>query len=307
MSIVFDSSTAQLASVNGSHELPEYMRLVRAEVPVVSDQCLVHRSLVFDFGPDTEGTDRELRSNPLYNGKKYLRCGEFSVRINKIERRAVPLQAEYKEVHIHYVLLFYAYYLDACNKKRRELYEINRTEYIPRLYCPEEEGPQNSYVLPFSQSGEENSGINAELTRINARGHMTRDVNQIPVLDISLDYTLSVKCKRTEQLFISAYDLKALEEIHKNKVLLREREAREQCRRLHICSRQEECCPKEEDIAGTGKEEAQPPPVSDAAPTPEKSSIVGQAENAFCENPVIVRRILPPKQDEKIFKSYIQD
>jgi len=207
MSIIIDETMPRRSAANRQVSLPNGSELVCIEVPKIFDQVCIKRSLIFDEGLDTDETDRELRSNPLFNPSVFIGCGSFNLKIVSIEKIPFCETPDYKRITLCFVIWFYAYFKDSSGRKRKELYEINRTEVIPKLYCPdalpEKAAPFTSIKHP---SDAEREMVKVEMLAQCIDGSFTKDCNDHNVLDITLEFQLLVKCELVVQLLVPAYN-----------------------------------------------------------------------------------------------------
>lgn len=184
--------------------LPEPLELVCVEVPKVFDQCLIKRCLKFKEGCDTKHTDEELRSNPLDNPKIFLGCRDFNIKLLSFDKIPLKCECGYNRLIINFTISFYADFLDNCGNHCSELFEINRTETVPRLYCPDSIARTSSNCVTNSEDAI-NDMLKLELVAECLDGCFTEDCNCNCVLDVTLGFFLIVKCQLVVQLLMPSY------------------------------------------------------------------------------------------------------
>jgi hypothetical protein len=206
MSITCDEFVPRPGSVNKQGRLPEPSELVCIEIPKVFDQCLIKRCLIFDDGPDTDATDEELRSNPLHKPRIFIGCRNFQLTLGTVEKIPLMSNPSYKKIIVSFVISFYADYIDSNGETKSELFEINRTEVIPKLYCPDSIAQISASFVPTGTSHDLDSEIiKLEMVAEFLDGVFTKDCHDNDVLDITLGFHLIVKCELIVQLLIPAY------------------------------------------------------------------------------------------------------
>jgi len=206
MSITCDEFVPRPGIVNKQGRLPDPAELVCIEVPKVFDQCLIKRCLVFDDGPDTDATDEELRSNPLINPKIFTGFRDFQLKLGTVEKIPLMKNPSYKKIIVSFIISFYADYIDGSGQTQSELFEINRTEIISKLYCPDSIAQISASFVPTGTSEDLDSEIiKLEMVAEFLDGVFTKDCHDNDVLDITLGFHLIVKCELIVQLLIPAY------------------------------------------------------------------------------------------------------
>jgi hypothetical protein len=152
MSLNFSKFVPRPGLVNKQGHLPDPSELVCIEVPKIFDQCLIKKCLVYDEGPDTETTDRELRSNPLTSPKRYIGSRDFNIKLLGVEK--IPLKGKpgYKKIIICYMISFYADYINCHGENKTEYFEINRTDVIGKFYCPDSIAQISASFVPVHNS-----------------------------------------------------------------------------------------------------------------------------------------------------------
>lgn len=190
--------------INKQGCLPDPIELVCVEVPKVFDQCLIKRCIKYHDGPDTNCTDEELRSNPLKCPKIFLGCHNFNIKLLAFDKIPIRDHPDYSKIIIHFVISFYADFLDRNGKQCSEFYEINRCETISRFYCPNSIAKIASTNVPDSKDFESEQ-LKLELVAECLDGTFTKDCNDNEVLDVTLGFHLIVKCELLVQLLIPAY------------------------------------------------------------------------------------------------------
>jgi hypothetical protein len=205
MSITRDEFIPRPGIVNKQGHLPDPSELVCIEVPKVFDQCLIKRCLVYDNGPDTDATDEELRSNPLNNPRIFTGCRDFELKLTSVEKIPLTRNPSYKKVIVSFIISFYADFIDSNGQTQSEFYEINRTEVISKLYCPDSIAQISASFVPTGKSSDLDSEIiKLEMVAEALDGIFTRN-EDCTFLDITLGFHLIVKCELIVQLLIPAY------------------------------------------------------------------------------------------------------
>ncbi|MDP4143909.1 MAG: hypothetical protein Q8936_05420 [Bacillota bacterium] len=193
--------------VNKPGRLPDPCELVCIEVPKIFDQCLIKRCLVYAEGPDTNSSDEELRSNPLNNIRRFIGCRDFNITLLDVDKIPIRDRPGYKRVIINFRISFYADYQDNLGNTQSEFYEINRTEIISRLYCPDSLAQVSASFVPVKHASDlDQCIIKLELVAECLDDLITQDCNNNTVLDITLGFHLVVKCELVVQLLIPTYD-----------------------------------------------------------------------------------------------------
>ncbi|HEY8891784.1 MAG TPA: hypothetical protein VIM70_16215 [Clostridium sp.] len=192
--------------VNKEGQLPDPDELVCVEIPKVFDECLIKRCIVYNCGPDTAFTDKELRGGPIKNPKTFLRCSDFKLTLISVEKIPLKNNSSYKKIIVCFQLSFYAYFLNCNGENVSEYFEINRTEIIPKLYCPDSIAQISSTLVPTGISSDFDSEIiKLEMVTECLDGIFSKDDECNDFLDITLGYHLIVKCELIVQLLIPAY------------------------------------------------------------------------------------------------------
>ena len=205
MSITRDEFIARPGIVNKQGHLPDPSELVCIEVPKVFDQCLIKRCLVYNDGPDTDATDEELRSNPLENPRIFTGCRDFELKLTSVEKIPLTRNPSYKKVIVSFTISFYADFIDASGQTKCELFEINRTEVISKLYCPDSIAQISASFVPTGKSRDLDSEIiKLEMVAEALDGLFVRN-DDCTFLDITLGFHLIIKCELIVQLLIPAY------------------------------------------------------------------------------------------------------
>jgi hypothetical protein len=207
MSITRDEFTLRPGIVNKQGFLPDPSELVCIEVPKVFDQCLIKRCLVFDDGPDTDVTDEELRSDPLETCPKiFLGCRNFNLKLISVEKTPLTNNPDFKKVIVSFVISFYAEFIDTNGKTQNELFEINRTEVISKLYCPDSIAQISASFVPVCSPVDLDPEIvKLEMVAECLDGKFTRDCDGNEFLDVTLGFHIIVKCELIVQLLVPAY------------------------------------------------------------------------------------------------------
>ncbi len=219
MSINFNKFVPRPGLVNKQGRLPDPSELVCIEVPKVFDQCLIKRCLVYGAGPDTDATDCELRSNPLIDPKRFIGCRCFKVTLISVEKIPLRKKPDFKKMVIHYMISFYADYIDCNGVNKCELFEIFRTDVIGKFYCPDSIAQISANHVGDHRHQEDENIIKLEMVAECLDGEILQDCDCNDVLDITLGYFLVIKCELIVQLLIPAY---------------------------HYCPIPKECCSEEE-------------------------------------------------------------
>jgi len=192
--------------VNKKGHLPDPSELVCVELPKVFDQCLIKRCLVYECGPDTIDTDAELRSDPLKDPKIFIGCRDFQLKLISVEKIPLKKNPSYKKVIVCFVISFYADFIDCNGETKCEFYEINRTEVISKLYCPDSIAQISTTSVLTGKSRDLDSEIvKLEMIAECLDGIFCRDDCGNSFLDITLGFHLIVKCQLIVQLLIPAY------------------------------------------------------------------------------------------------------
>jgi len=206
MAITRDDFIPRPGIVNKQGHLPDPSELVCIEIPKVFDQCLIKRCLVYSCGPDTVDTDDELRSNPLNDPKIFTGCRDFQLKLISVEKIPLKKNSNYKKIIVCFVISFYADFTDCNGETKCEFYEINRTEIIPKLYCPDSIAQISATNVPTGKSNNLDSEIiKLELVAECLDGFFCNDDCCESFLDITLGFHLIVKCELIVQLLIPAY------------------------------------------------------------------------------------------------------
>lgn len=206
MSITHNDFIARPGVVNKQGHLPDPAELVCVEIPKVFDQCLIKRCLVYGCGPDTVDTDAELRSDPLDNPRVFTGCRDFKLKLISVEKIPLKKNPSYKKVIVCFVISFYAEFIDCNGETKCEFYEINRTEVISKLYCPDSIAQISATTVSTGKSSDLDSDIiKLELVAECLDGVFCKDDSDESVLDITLGFHLIVKCELIVQLLIPAY------------------------------------------------------------------------------------------------------
>ena len=206
MAITRDEFIARPGIVNKQGQLPDPSELVCIEIPKVFDQCLIKRCIVYACGPDTIGTDEELRSNPLNNPRIFSGCRDFELKLCSVEKLPLMKNPSYKKIIVSFMISFYADFINSNGQTESELFEINRTEIIPKLYCPDSIAQISASSVPTGKSKDLDSEIiKLEMVAEALDGTFYRDEEGNDFLDITLGFHLIVKCELIVQLLIPAY------------------------------------------------------------------------------------------------------
>ncbi|WP_331655489.1 hypothetical protein [Aminipila sp.] len=205
MSINFKKFVPRPGLVNKQGLLPDPSELVCIEVPKIFDQCLIKRCLVYGKGADTDTTDRELRSDPLDNPKRYIRSRDFTVTLVSVDKIPIRKKPNFKKIILHYMISFYADYIDCDGVNKCEFYEINRTDVIGKFYCPDSIAQISACYVPDNQSKDVDGNIiKIEMVAEALDGRLVQE-NDCCFLDITLGYYIVVKCELIVQLLVPAY------------------------------------------------------------------------------------------------------
>jgi len=205
MAITRDEFIPRPGIVNKQGHLPDPAELVCVELPKVFDQCLIKRCLVYACGADTLDTDVDLRSDPLSNPRIFTGCRDFQLKLLSVEKIPLKKDSSYKKIIVCFVISFYADFIDCNGDSKCEFFEINRTEIISKLYCPDSIA-QISATFSSGGSKDIDSGIvKLELVAECLDGFFYRDDCENDYLDITLGFHLIVKCEQIVQLLIPAY------------------------------------------------------------------------------------------------------
>ena len=205
MAITHDEFIPRPGVVNRQGHLPDPAELVCVEIPKVFDQCLIKRCLVYDCGPDTLDTDEELRSGILENPKTFIGCRDFELKLISVEKIPLKKNTDYKKVIICFVISFYADFVNCDGETKCEFFEINRTEVISRLYCPDSIAQMSASFVSGSSEDFDSEIIKLELVAECLDGGFCEDDSFESVLDITIGFHLIVKCELMVQLLIPAY------------------------------------------------------------------------------------------------------
>ncbi|MBV1820944.1 hypothetical protein [Clostridium cochlearium] len=205
MTITSDNFTPRPGFINKQGCLPDPTELVCIEVPKVFDQCLIKRCLRFKEGPDTSTTDEELRSTPLPNPKMFLGCRDFNIKLLSAKKVPIIYESNLSKLFINFVISFYADFLDCDGNHCSELFEINRSETIPKFYCPDPIAKTSSTAMDTDNHDFDSEIIKLELVADCLDGKFSKDCNCCNVLDITLGVHLIVKCELVVQLLVPAY------------------------------------------------------------------------------------------------------
>lgn len=189
--------------INKEGFLPDPLELVSIEVPKVFDECLIKRCLKYQAGPDTEHFDEELRSNPIASSKIFLGCRDFNIKLLSVDKTPLRDFDGYSRLIINFVISFFADYLDSDGNHKEEFFEINRTESIPKLYCPDLNAKYASTLTPNSENFQSDF-LKLELVAECLDGNFVLDNNNL-YLDITLGFHLIVKYEILVQLLVPAY------------------------------------------------------------------------------------------------------
>lgn len=204
MAMLGDNFSQGLGLIEKQGCSKDSLELVCIEVPKVFDQCLIKRCLKFKEGPDTQCTDEELRSDPLNNPKIFLCCRDFNIKLVSYDKIPTKGECGYKKVVVNFIISFYADFLDDCGKHCSEFFEINRTEVICKLYCPDPIAKiATNYVCNSEEA--ETEILKLELVAECLDGCFTKDCNGHDVLDVTLGFHLIVKCELIVQLVVPTF------------------------------------------------------------------------------------------------------
>ncbi|RMD03268.1 hypothetical protein D9O40_03780 [Clostridium autoethanogenum] len=202
MSINFDKFALRPGLVNKQGQLPDPSELVCIEVPKIFDQCLIKKCLIYSEGPDTDKTDCELRSNIITDPKRYIESRDFNIKLISIDKIPLKKKEDFKKIIISYIISFYADYIDNNGINKSEFYEINRTDIIQSLYCPD---PISEVSSNIPSENSDSNIIKLEMVADALDGQLNKDTNGNYVLDITLGYYIAVKSQFIVQLLIPSY------------------------------------------------------------------------------------------------------
>lgn len=218
MSITSDDFVPRPGIVNKKGCLPDPLELECIEVPKVFDQCLIKRFLAFNAESDTDETDKGLRSSAAINNPQmFLGARDFVLGINSIKKIPLSSNPSYKEIVIDFTVSFSADYIDGGGKTQTQTYKINRTEVVPKLYCPDSIIQTSSIARPFSARQGDEGTIKVGMVAECLGGTFNKSDSGSPqnngliaqtgdaFLDISLGLHLIVKSELTVQLLVPAY------------------------------------------------------------------------------------------------------
>ena len=205
MSITHNEFIPRPGVVNKQGHLPDPAELVCVELPKVFDQCLIKRCLVYGCGPDTVDTDEELRSDALNNPKVFTGCRNFQLKLLSVEKIPLKKNPSYKKVIVCFRISFYADYINCDGETKCEFYEINRTEVISKLYCPDSIAQISASFMSGESEDLDSEIVKLELVAECLDGNICKNDCDESVLDITLGFHLIVKCELIVQLLIPAY------------------------------------------------------------------------------------------------------
>ncbi|MBU3092702.1 hypothetical protein K2F40_10870 [Clostridium sp. CM028] len=205
MAITREEFIARPGIINKQGHLPDPSELVCVEIPKVFDQCLIKRCLVYSCGQDTVDTDEELRSDSLCNPKIFTGCRDFQLKLISVEKIPLKKNPSYKKVLICFRISFYADYINCNGETKCEFFEINRTEVISKLYCPDSIAQISASFMPGKSEDLDSEIIKLELVAECLDGVFCKDDDCHSFLDITLGFHLIVKCELIVQLLIPAY------------------------------------------------------------------------------------------------------
>lgn len=206
MAITRDEFIPRPGIVNKQGHLPDPSELVCIEIPKVFDQCLIKRCLVYACGPDTIDTDEELRSNPLNDPRIFSGCRDFQLKLCSVEKIPLKTNPNFKKLIVSFEISFYADYINSCGEIESEKFEINRTEVISKLYCPDSIAQISATTVPTGKSKDVDGEIvKLELVAECLDGIFYKNDCGESFLDITLGFHLIVKCELIVQLLIPAY------------------------------------------------------------------------------------------------------
>jgi hypothetical protein len=206
MAITRDEFIPRPGIVNKQGHLPDPSELVCIEIPKVFDQCLIKRCLGYACGPDTIDTDKELRSDRLDNPRVFTGCRDFQLKLLSVEKIPLKTNPNFKKLIICFEISFYADFINCDGETKCEKFEINRTEVISKLYCPDSIAQISASYVPTGKSKDLDSEIvKLELVAECLDGTIYRDDCGDSFLDITLGFHLIVKCELIVQLLIPAY------------------------------------------------------------------------------------------------------
>ncbi|MBZ9607990.1 hypothetical protein G9F73_009250 [Clostridium estertheticum] len=205
MAITRDEFIPRPGVVNRQGHLPDPAELVCVEIPKVFDQCLIKRCLGYDCGPDTLDTDADLRSGILDNPKTFTGCRDFELKLISVEKIPLKKNHSYKKVIICFVISFYADFINCNGETKCEFYEVNRTEVISKLYCPDSIAQISASFVSGLSEDFDSEIVKLELVAECLDGVFCENDCCESVLDITLGFHLIVKCELMVQLLIPVY------------------------------------------------------------------------------------------------------
>jgi len=205
MAITRDEFIARPGIINKQGHLPDPSELVCVEIPKVFDQCLIKRCLVYACGVDTVDTDEELRSDPLNDPKVFTGCRNFQLKLVSVEKFPLKKNPSYKKIIVCFRISFYADYINCDGQTKCEFYEINRTEVIPKLYCPDSIAQISASFETGNSEDLDSEIVKLELVAECLDGVFCKNDSGETVLDVTLGFHLIVKCELVVQLLIPAF------------------------------------------------------------------------------------------------------
>lgn len=205
MAITRDEFIARPGTINKQGRLPDPSELVCVEIPKVFDQCLIKRCLVYACGTDTTDTDEELRSDALNDPKVFTGCRNFQLKLISVEKIPLKKNPSYKKVIICFTISFYADYINCDGETKSEFYEINRTEVIPKLYCPDSIAQISASFEHGKSEDLDPEIVKLELVAECLDGVFCKNDECETVLDVTIGFHLIVKCELVVQLLIPAF------------------------------------------------------------------------------------------------------
>ncbi|OPJ63552.1 hypothetical protein [Clostridium oryzae] len=206
MAITRDEFIPRPGIVNKQGRLSDPKELVCIEVPKVFDQCLIKRCLSYMDGVDTPTTDEELRSNPLNNPRIFVGCRNFDLKLTSVEKIPILGKPDYKKVVVSFVISFFADYIDDCGRTQNEFFQVQRTEEICKLYCPDSIAQISaSFDSTYDSTNLDAGIIKLEMVADCLKGEFNTDEHCNTVLDIVLGVFLIVKCELIVQLLVPTY------------------------------------------------------------------------------------------------------